>query len=216
MITKEEARKELVSKLTAKGETLNVSDRTIDEQLEALIPLVATEDMELSDFVDKVVGIFKTTDANVRDGKSKVAKEQLEEINRLKSEIEKLKTTPADVKHADEDPVMKKLAELEAKIANSEREKSISEIKKQLASEVKKTVKNDKWIEKELSRLNIGDDFNLEDGVKDILETYNLAVSYIDSETTPLGSGAPSKSFDKEFEDVKRLREKEIEQQSKN
>lgn len=212
MITKEEARKELVSRLTAKGETLNVSDRTIDEQLEALIPLVATEDMVVSDFVDKVVGIVKTTDSNVRDGKSKVAKEQLDEINRLKTELESLKTPPASGKPVDEDPVMKKLAELEAKIANSERDKNISEIKKQLASELKKTVKNDKWIEKELSRLNIGDDFKLEDGVKDIIETYNLAVSYIDSGTTPMGTGAPSTSFDKEFEDVKKLREKEIEQ----
>lgn len=215
MITKEDVRKELVSRLTATGETLQVSDRTIDEQLETLIPLIATEGMEVAEFVDKTFGVFKTTDTNVRDGKSKVAKEQLEEINRLKAEIEKIKTPPVDVKPKADDPVMQKLAELEAKFASAEREKSISETKKQLASKLRETVKNDKWIEKEVARLQIGDNFDLESGVSDLLESYNIAVSSIDSGVTPRGSGAPTENFEKDFADVKKLREKSNELQSK-
>ena len=65
--TKDDARKELSTQMTAKGEKLNLSERSLNEQLDALIPLVANEEMELADFVTKVLPIFKTADANVRN-----------------------------------------------------------------------------------------------------------------------------------------------------
>ena len=50
--TNEDAYKKLVAKLTANGEKLNLSQRSINEQIEALLPLVANDEMELEDFVD--------------------------------------------------------------------------------------------------------------------------------------------------------------------
>ena len=64
--TKEDARKELMSKIPNKGQTLQLSERSINEMLETLMPLVANDETELSDFVDRVLPTFKTADGNVR------------------------------------------------------------------------------------------------------------------------------------------------------
>ena len=65
--TKDQAYKELVAKMTTNGEKLNLSERSINEQLEALIPLVASEETEINDFIEKCLPIFKTSNANVRN-----------------------------------------------------------------------------------------------------------------------------------------------------
>ena len=41
--TKDEAYKELVAKMTAKGEKLNLSERSVNEQLETLISFISNE-----------------------------------------------------------------------------------------------------------------------------------------------------------------------------
>ena len=63
--TKDEAYKELVARMTAKGEKLNLSERSINEQLENLISLVATDETEMSDFVEKILPLIKTADNNI-------------------------------------------------------------------------------------------------------------------------------------------------------
>ena len=65
--TKDDARKELSTRMTTKGEKLNLSERSLNEQLDTLIPLLANDETELSEFVEKVLPIFKTADANVRN-----------------------------------------------------------------------------------------------------------------------------------------------------
>ena len=49
--TKDEAYKDLVAKMTAKGEKLNLSDRSINEQLETLMTLIANDETELNDLL---------------------------------------------------------------------------------------------------------------------------------------------------------------------
>ena len=63
--TKEEACKDLMSKIPTKGETLQLSERSINEQLETLMPLLANDETELEAFVTSVLPIFKTADANI-------------------------------------------------------------------------------------------------------------------------------------------------------
>ena len=53
--TKEQALEELKKQIPGKGEKLNLSERSISEQLETLTPLLATDDTELSDFINKVL-----------------------------------------------------------------------------------------------------------------------------------------------------------------
>ena len=59
--TKEEAIKELVAKMTTKGEKLNLSQRSINEQVEHLYTLIANEEMET-----KVPGIYAAGDVRVK------------------------------------------------------------------------------------------------------------------------------------------------------
>ena len=65
--TKEDAYKDLVSKMTARGEKLDLSERSINEQLDTLMPMVANDETELSDFVEKTLPLFKTANANIRN-----------------------------------------------------------------------------------------------------------------------------------------------------
>lgn len=50
--TKEQALEELKKQIGGKGEKLNLSERSINEQLDTLMPLLAKEDTELSDFIN--------------------------------------------------------------------------------------------------------------------------------------------------------------------
>ena len=65
--TKEQALEELKKQIPTNGNKLNLSDRSINEQLETLMPLLAGEDTELTDFIGKVLPVFRTADANVRN-----------------------------------------------------------------------------------------------------------------------------------------------------
>lgn len=65
--TKEQGFEQIKSLL---GQTQTMTDRSINEQLDTLIPLIATEEMELSDFIAKVSPSFKTMDLNVKHEKS--------------------------------------------------------------------------------------------------------------------------------------------------
>ena len=83
--TIEEVCKELAGRLTTKGEKLNMSERSIREQAERLVALVADDETEMSDFVDKVLPLFKTMDNNVRNDVSGLAKELKETMSKKTS-----------------------------------------------------------------------------------------------------------------------------------
>ena len=63
--TKEQAFEILRSNLTNGGKkTLRMSEKSINAQLDTLIPLVANDDMELNDFIEKVKPTFATMNSN--------------------------------------------------------------------------------------------------------------------------------------------------------
>lgn len=57
------------------GQTKLTSDRSILENLDTLIPLVASDEMELEDFIEKVSPSFKTMESNLRHEQSVFAKD---------------------------------------------------------------------------------------------------------------------------------------------
>ena len=65
--TKEDAVKELKAKIPNNGQTINLSDRSINEMLDSLMPLLANDETELDAFVTSVLPTFKTADGNVRN-----------------------------------------------------------------------------------------------------------------------------------------------------
>lgn len=186
--TKEDACKELAKQMTVNGEKLNLSDRSINEQVEALLPLVANDEMELTDFVTKTLPMFKTANANVRNDVAQGIREykdnnpikpnptpnpnpkgeQNEEIAKLLERIEKMESESAAVKQR-------------------EREEGI---RKTIHSKLKeKGVKDKDWVNSFLSEITITDDFDVDAKVESYLNIYNKAMANMPSNITPASAG---------------------------
>lgn len=189
--TKEDAYKELVGKMTARGEKLNLSERSINEQLETLIPLIATEETELSDFVEKTLPLFKTADANVRNDVSVG-------INKYKEDnpIPKPNPQPSQTKTegGEKSELEKRMEALELELANAKREKYQSDIRKDVISALKeKGVKDEIWVNTLLSEVNITEDFDVNAKVESYLNLYNKSNAKVNTDVTPQGANSNGK-----------------------
>ena len=199
--TKEEARKDLVAKLTAKGEKLNLSERSINEQLDALMSLIANEETELADFIDKVTPLFKTADANVRNDisvgiadfkKSYKPEEKKEEV---KSEEKK---TEADDAYA---KLLKRLDDLENESKANKAKETVNGLKQSFVAKVKeKGVKDDEWLNFYLETAVIDENFDVDAKAEACLKFYNKSKAGIKTDVTPEKGGG--KSDDKYLNDV--------------
>lgn len=188
--TKDEAYKELVARMTAKGEKLNLSERSVNEQLETLISLIANEEMELTDFIEKVLPVVKTTDANVRNDVSKGIKDYTDK-NPYK-QIEPQPPTPQNEPDTKTD-FEKRLEALEKR--NQELElKALTETKKaNLRAYLKeKGVANEEWIDLMLTEVAISGETEIEQKGNTLVEMYNKMYANMPNDTTPKGSGGSS------------------------
>lgn len=188
--TKDEAYKELVARMTAKGEKLNLSERSVNEQLETLISLIANEEMELNDFVEKVLPVVKTTDANVRNDVSKGIKDYTDK-NPYK-QIEPQQPTPQNEPDTKTD-FEKRLEALEKR--NQELElKALTETKKaSLRAYLKeKGVANEEWIDLMLTEIAISGETEIEQKGNTLVEMYNKMYANMPNDTTPKRSGSES------------------------
>ena len=199
--TKEEARKDLVAKLTAKGEKLNLSERSINEQLDALMPLIANEENELADFIDKVTPLFKTADANVRndvsvgiaDFKKSYKPEEKKEV--VKPEEKK---TEADDAYA---KLLKRLDDLENEAKANKAKETVNGLKQSFVAKVKeKGVKDDEWLNFYLETVVIDENFDVDAKAEACLKFYNKSKAGIKTDVTPEKGGG--KSDDKYLNDV--------------
>ena len=196
--TKEDARKDLMSKIPNKGQTLQLSERSINEMLDTLMPLVANEETELSDFVEKVLPTFRTADGNVRH-------EVSAGINKYKEENpipKKVDETPK-VDEAKEDETTKalkeQLAAMQKRLDDADREKRMTETRKDFISKVKeKGVKDSDWIKSYVSELTIGEDFDVETRVDACVKLYNKTKASAGGEdVTPGKTGGGGNEGDK-------------------
>lgn len=187
--TKEEAYKDLVSKMTTNGEKLNLSDRSINEQLEALIGIVANEETELDDFVAKTLPLFKTANANVRNDVSAG-------INKYKEENPTVQPTPTvtdkKIKEVSENDEKKKsdlelrMEALEKELANAKREKKDLDIRASVIAKMnEKGVKDKEWVNSLLSEVSITDDFDVDTKVESYLNLYNKSKAQVEPNATP-------------------------------
>ena len=181
--TKEDASKELVARMTAKGEKLNLSQRSVNEQVEHLYTLVANEEMELADFVEKVLPFVKTSDANVRNDVSQGIKDY-----KTQNPIVEPKKEPI-VKVEPTDPnkeLLERLEALEKKNRENELKLHNQNVKSNLSSKMKELgIKNAKWIDMMLDNIAITDDFDIDTNAKKYLELYNTMQADVDPSVTP-------------------------------
>ena len=171
--TKEDALKELKSKIPTNGEKLNLSERSIKEQIETLLPLMVTEETEIDDFATKVLPIFRTADANVRNDVS-VGIKQFKDNNPKPDNNEP--PTPNQDGNSDElAKLLQRITELEKKNEETEKSKKISERRSDIISKMQeKGCKNKEWIEDFLNEVNLDvDDFNVDERVEKYLKVFN-------------------------------------------
>lgn len=181
--TKQQAYENIVAQLTPNGETLSLSERSINEQLETLIPLLANEETELEDFVKNCLPIFKTANANVNNDVSSG-------INKYKEEHPVRKPPVVVPKNEGNSDLEQKLAEMERRMNEMESQKKISSIKdniKKILNE--KGVKDGSWIDSMLSEVHIADDCDIEKKSQSILKLYNKTIASVDPSNTPGGAG---------------------------
>ena len=190
--TKEDANKELVARMTAKGEKLNLSQRSMNEQIEALLPLIANDEMELSEFVDKVLPFVKTADANVRNDVSQGIKEYKDANSPIEPPKPNDPPKPTDPNAA----LLARLEALEKKNQESEIALRTQGIKANLSTKMKELgIKNDKWIEMMLGNVAITDDFDVDAKATSYLELYNSMLSDVDPNVTPHGTGGSKPDY---------------------
>lgn len=184
--TKEDAYKELVAKMTTKGEKLNLSQRSMNEQIEALLPLIANDEMELADFVDKVLPFVKTADANVRNDVSQGIKEYKDANPPIEPPKPTEPTKPTDANSV----LLARLEALEKKNQEAELALKHQGFMKDLSKKMKELgIKNEKWIDMMLGNVTITDDFDVDAKASSYLELYNSMQADIDPSVTPRGTG---------------------------
>lgn len=197
--TKDEARKELMGKIPEKGQTLNLSERSINEQLDTLMPLIANDETELNDFISKVLPIFKTADGNVKNdvsvGINKYKTENPVQQPKKQEPQKQEPTNKADDANAE---LIKRLTELENKLAQQEKEKKTSDIRAEIISKLKeKGVEDTEWSNSLVSEIHIADDFNVDEKVESYLKLYNKSKSAVNANASPEGATAGGKQSDK-------------------
>lgn len=184
--TKEDARKELTAQMTANKEKLSLSERSINEQLDALMPLIATDETELADFITQVMPLFKTANANIRNDVSAGIKEYKDQ-NPIQPQTPPAKT---DEQQPTESEWERRLKALEEENATIKREKAISDKRKQIKNALKeKGVKDNEWINSMLDLVTITEDTDVTGSTESYLALYNKQAAELPSDITPKSAG---------------------------
>ena len=182
--TKEDACKDLMSKIPTKGETLQLSERSINEQLETLMPLLANDETELADFIASVLPIFKTADANVRANVSAQVKEYKE-----KNPIQEPPKKQEPSKKEDDEvaKLLERINALEQKNADNEKAKALAKRRSDVTAIMKeKGVKDGEWINDFLEEVSLdGDDFDATTRAESYVKFYNKTKSKVNKNLSP-------------------------------
>lgn len=198
--TKDDACKHLTSKFSEKGQTLYISERSINEMLDTLMPLIANDETELEDFVTNVLPAFTTANMNIKNDVS-VGIKDYKEKNPITPAVKK-----EDEKPAEDDAMAKALArieELERKNAENERRAQLSTRRSEVVSKMKeKGVKDKDWINAFLDEVSLdGEGFDVDAKVESYVKMYNKSLAIVDPDVTPQGAGR-GRGEDKALTDV--------------
>lgn len=200
--TKEQAVEQLKGLLTEGGKTLHLSDRTINENIDDLIPLLVNDETELSDFISKALPFVKRTNANFEKEKADFIK-SYKPTQSQTTQQQQSKTPPTDDDALSQ--LQAQIQQLQDKIEREEKEKALSQVRKNFKSELKSAgIKDDKWIDTYISKIQISEDLDIKEEAKSTLELYNLSRVDIPDGTTPYKPiGGDSSKSKISWDDVK-------------
>lgn len=210
--TKEDANKELVAKMTANGESLSMSQRSITECIENLYTVIASEEMELSDFVEKALPFFKTANSNIRNDVSAGIKKYKEDNPAPQKEPVKNETKSDEEDSRDE--LLKRLEAMEKRMMESEMQTKRNAIKSTIVSKLNEKGLTDKeWIDAFLDEVPVTEDIDIEGKVEKYLNLYNKSKASVNPDITPNGSGGSSEALNDMFAKAREFREKKLKEQ---
>ena len=182
--TKEEASKELTSKLSTKVENIDLWQRTIRENVETLWSIYGeNSDVELSDFVENALPLFETTAGFIRKTNADVAKPLQEKIKQLQEE---------QAAHKQQEPkepneaLIQRLEALEEENNRQKRELKTREMKTKFAKMLSdKGVANEGFVTAMADKQVFTDDFDFEAASNACLELYNSVRADVTKNVTP-------------------------------
>lgn len=182
--TEDEAFEKLKGILTNNGKKpLRMSEKSVKKQLETLMPLVANEEMELSDFVDKVKNTFSVMNSNAEKDNADFVKQW------EKDHPTPTQTKPDDTKNEPNEQMValqRRLEELEAKETAREKERAVSQKRSDLLKAMKeKGIKDEQWAKDFIAEIAITDDFDIDSKADAYLKIYNKSQASTTTTTTP-------------------------------
>ncbi len=182
----------LKAKLTENGKHLSISEKTLQIQSDNLYGLLANEETELDDLVTKTLPQFVTLNGNYeKDNADFIKKWEAEHPTEKPKEGEEKK----DGNQSSEEmkAILNRLKELEEKNAATEAEKIVTQKKSELLAKFKeKNIKDEKWAEKYLAKINISKDTDIESEAAYALDFYNLSHAKYPNQTPGAGGGGGS------------------------
>lgn len=208
--TKEEAFEKLKGELTKGGKTLRMSERTLNTQLETLMKVYDTiaSDTELSDFVTMTLPSFSDVNSNMEKDYSDFVKTYKPAQSQNQSTTQQQQQQSNTTSNNDDvlSQLQAQLQQLQGKIEREEKEKALSQVRKNFKSELKTVgIKDDKWIDTYLTKINISEDLDIKEEAKSTLELYNLSKAIIpDGSTTPYYPSGGEASKKISWDDVKK------------
>lgn len=198
--TKEEAFEKLKGILTNSGKKpLRMSEKSVKKQLETLIPLVANDEMELDDFINKVKETFSTMNSNAEKDNADFIKEWEKNHPEPKEDPDpKPEPDPKNEPSEEMAKLMKRLEELERKETEREHERTISQKRKDLLKAMKeKGIKDEAWAKDLLDAVAITDNIDVEEKADTFLKIYNKSQAGTGGDgTTPKSTGGDDKPDD--------------------
>ena len=209
--TKEEAFEKLKGELTKGGKTLRMSERTLNTQLETLMKVYDTisSDTELSDFVTMTLPSFSDVNSNMEKDYSDFVKTYKTAQSQNQSTTQQQQQQQSNTTSNNDDVLSQlqaQLQQLQGKIEREEKEKALSQVRKNFKSELKTVgIKDDRWIDTYLTKINISEDLDIKEEAKSTLELYNLSKAIIpDGSTTPYYPSGGEASKKISWDDVKK------------
>lgn len=207
--TKEEALEKLKGHLTNNGrKTLRMSERSLEGQLDTLMPIIANDEMELDDFFEKVKGSFEIMNSNAEKDKADFVKEWKTKNTASQSAAQQ----EPDDKDNPNKALLDRIAALEGKIQEEERAKAIGQKRRELKAKIKEAgITDADWSDMILSEIAITEDLDVQSKADSLVKLYNKMKGASPSERTP---GQPSgNKIDKNvFDGVIAMKKKRDEQ----
>lgn len=203
--TKEQAFEQLKGLLTNNGKKdLQMSERSINEQLDILLPLIANDEMELDDFIGKVKASFEVMNSNVK-------KDNSDFVNQWKKDHPDKKTvndSDGDDGKNDVSPELKEILErvraLEEKNSEAEKERMIAQKRSDLKKKLKdKGIDNEEWCNMMISEITISEDLDTDAKSESLLKLYNTQKAKYPAAVGPSAGGKGGENHKRLFGDIK-------------